>query len=77
MVDGVQKCQDLCRDLYSEDCQWFIYDRTTKDCRLFKGSMFLAEDCREVGYYRDPPIENCQDFWDANSGYDCYVRNSN
>ena len=35
--------------------------------------MFLAEDCREVGYFRDPAVEDCQDTWGADSEYGCYV----
>ena len=73
-VADVQTCQELCKDLYTDDCEWFIYDRTTKDCRLFQGSMFLAEDCREIGYYREPKIEDCEHLWDSDSENACYVR---
>jgi len=52
-VDGPQKCQAFCKDLYSNTCTWFMYDRTTKDCKLFSGSLDdLRADCNEIGYPR-------------------------
>ena len=37
--------------MYSPNCTWFLYDKTTLDCKLFDGPQenFYA-DCKEVGF---------------------------
>ena len=73
-IDGVQTCQAFCKDLYQGTCTWFMYDRTTHDCKLFNGSLNdLQTDCREVGYARDPGHGSCDTEFDSSSADGCYV----
>merc|ERR1711962_490835 len=59
-VSDAQKCQKLCKSLYHGTCNWFMFDRTTNDCMLFSGSLKdLQDDCREVGYAREPNHASC------------------
>jgi len=70
-VDGPQKCQAFCKDLYSNTCNWFMYDRTTKDCMLFSGSLNdLRADCNEIGYPREPSYDACDVVFSGDDG--CY-----
>jgi len=70
-VDGPQKCQAFCKDLYSNTCTWFMYDRTTKDCMLFSGSLNdLRADCNEIGYPREPSYDACDVVFSGDDG--CY-----
>ena len=73
-VDDVQTCQEFCKDLYSGTCDWFIFDRTTNDCKIFNGTVSdFKDDCREIGYSRDPPIAACDVVFDEMSENGCYV----
>jgi len=70
-VDGPQKCQAFCKDLYSSTCTWFMYDRTTNDCKLFSGSLDdLRADCNEIGYPREPSYDSCDVVFSGDDG--CY-----
>jgi len=70
-VDGPQKCQAFCKDLYSNTCTWFMYDRTTNDCKLFSGSLDdLRADCNEIGYPREPSYDSCDVVFSGDDG--CY-----
>ena len=71
---SVQVCQDFCKELYSNKCTWFIYDRTTNDCKLFSGSVnALKEDCRELGYMNEPSIDLCDAEFEVDSENGCLV----
>ena len=51
-----------------------MFDRTTNDCMLFSGSLNdLLDDCREVGYAREPSHELCDVVFQSNSSNGCYV----
>jgi len=72
-VDDAQTCQHFCNDLYPESCEWFMYDRTTNDCKLFKGSVSdLQDDCREYGYAVTPSTDQCIAAFDVGSDDECY-----
>ena len=73
MADA-QTCQRFCKDLYPTTCTWFMFDRTTSDCKLFKGSLTgLKDDCREQGYPVDPPYDQCEAIFDESSEVGCRV----
>jgi len=68
-----QTCQRFCNELYNGTCQWFMYDKTTKDCKLFSSSLNdLWNDCREVGYARLPDHELCDEMFLPDSSNGCY-----
>jgi hypothetical protein len=50
-IHSAEVCQWFCTDVYSPNCTWFLYDKTTLDCKLFDGPQenFYA-DCKEVGF---------------------------
>ena len=51
-----------------------MFDRTTNDCMLFSGSLKdLQDDCREVGYAREPNHASCDAVFPSNSSDGCYV----
>ena len=51
-----------------------MYDKTTKDCKLFSSSLNdLWNDCREVGYAREPDYELCNEMFPSDSSNGCYV----
>ena len=52
-----------------------MYDRTTKDCKLFSGSLDdLRADCNEIGYPREPSYDSCDVVFSGDDG--CYVSKS-
>ena len=51
-----------------------MYDRTTKNCKLFSSSPIdLWTDCEEVGYAREPNFDQCHVVFPADSPNACYV----
>ena len=53
-----------------------MYDRTTSDCKLFKGAVTdLQDDCREAGYAVTPAHNQCEAAFDVGSDNECYVSN--
>ena len=73
-ISGAQTCQRFCNELYNGTCQWFMYDKTTEDCKLFSSSLNdLWNDCREVGYAREPNHELCDEMFPSDSSNGCYV----
>ena len=73
-VSDVEKCQILCKNLYHATCEWFMYDRTTNDCLLFSGSLNdLKDDCREVGYAKEPNHASCNKLFPPIYPDGCYV----
>ena len=51
-----------------------MFDRTTNDCKLFKGSLTdLHNDCREVGYAVHPKYTECDKVFDVSSAQACFV----
>jgi len=72
-VSDAQTCQSFCKDLYRGSCAWFIFDRTTNDCKLFSGSLDdLRADCKEVGYAKEPNHSSCDTVFASNSSDGCY-----
>jgi len=72
-VSDAQTCQSFCKDLYRGSCAWFIFDRTTNDCKLFSGSLDdLRADCKEVGYAKEPNHSSCDTVFASNSSNGCY-----
>ena len=60
--------------MYNEVCNWFIFDRTTNDYKLFSGSLNdLHDDCNEVGYKKEPNHESCDAVFPPDSENGCYV----
>ena len=60
--------------MYAGTCQWFMFDGTTSDCKLFSSPLNdLWNDCREVGYAREPQYDLCDQVFSANSTNGCYV----
>ena len=55
-----------------------MFDRTTNDCMLFSGTLNdLLDDCREVGYAREPNHELCDVVFPSNFSNGCYVSTFN
>merc|ERR1712038_102982 len=72
-VSDAQTCQSFCKDLYRGSRAWFIFDRTTNDCKLFSGSLDdLRADCKEVGYAKEPNHSSCDTVFASNSSNGCY-----
>lgn len=72
-IQSIQICQWFCKEIYTANCTWFLYDRTTMDCKLFEGSLDdFQNDCSEIGYARDPSISDCPSAFDATSDNACY-----
>ena len=73
-IDDAKTCQKFCNELYPNTCTWFMFDRTTSDCRLFKGSLTeLEDDCREKGYPINPDYDECNTVLSTNTDEDCSV----
>ena len=73
-IADAQTCQSFCNELYNGVCTWFIFDRTTNDCKLFSGSLNdLRADCKEVGYAKEPDHNLCDDVFASDSENACYV----
>jgi len=72
-IADAQTCQSFCNELYNGVCTWFIFDRTTNDCKLFSGSLNdLRADCKEVGYAKEPDHNLCDDVFASDSENACY-----
>ena len=64
----------LCRNIYRKSCNWFMFDSTTNECKLFAGSLNdLKTVCREFGYQREPNYETCDAVFEPESAKGCYV----
>ena len=73
-IESAHVCQWYCREIYRNKCNWFLYDKKTKDCKLFEGSLMeLFDDCRENSYAIDPDFEQCQAVYSSDSEYACEV----
>ena len=73
-VEDAQTCQKFCNELYPTTCTWFMLDRTTSDCKLFKGALTdLNDDCRERGYSVTPDHTECDVVFEAESDDACSV----
>ena len=73
-IESAHVCQWYCREIYRNKCNWFLYDKKTKDCKLFEGSLMeLFDDCRENSYAIDPDFEQCQAVYSLDSEYACEV----
>lgn len=71
-IQNTPECQWFCKVIYESNCTWFLYDRTTKDCKLFEGSVDdFQNDCNERGYARNPPISECLASFDSGSDHAC------
>ena len=59
-VKSAKECQWYCSDIYNPTCTWFLYDKTTKDCKIFYGSEeSLYDDCKEFGFTKYPSLSDC------------------
>ena len=73
-VDGPQTCKNFCRDLYNETCNWFMYYRTSYDCKLYNASLNnLHRGCRELGHGKEPNHDSCNQVFEDLSSSGCYV----
>ena len=73
-IPNAETCQKFCKDLYNTTCRWFMFDKTTNDCKLFSGSLNdLVDDCKEIGYAREPSHTLCDVVFESNSSSGCYV----
>ena len=73
-IESAHVCQWYCREIYRNKCNWFLYDKKTKDCKLFEGSLMeLFDDCKENSYAIDPDFEQCQAVYSSDSEYSCEV----
>ena len=73
-IADAQTCQRFCNEVYYGKCQWFMYDKTVKDCKLFSSSLNdLWNDCREVGYAIEPDHKLCDEMFQYDSSNGCYV----
>ena len=51
-----------------------MFDKTTEDCKLFLSPLNdLWNDCREVGYAREPDHELCDEMFPSDSSNGCFV----
>ena len=51
-----------------------MFDRTTQDCKLFKGTgEDFEEDCQESGYLKEPSVDLCESTFDPDSDNGCFV----
>ena len=67
---GEDKCQQICREIYSDRCTFFIYDRQNELCELFDyDEEIYVESCSRVGGTPTPTLVECQ-----NSTDPCTVR---
>ena len=78
-IEDAKTCQKFCKELYPGTCVWFMYDRTTHDCKLFSGSLDdLQNDCQEIGYSVQPIFTECNTTFAVESEHACFVsRNQN
>ena len=76
-MEDAETCQMFCKDLYPGSCNWFIFDKTSNDCKLFRGSLAdFQNDCREIGYAVHPMYTECNTVFDEASDHACLVRTS-
>jgi len=69
-IQSAQVCQWFCSDIYAPNCTWFLYDKTTMDCKIFSAPLeLLHEDCQELGFSSSTPYWECTKEYDA-SGED-------
>jgi len=70
---NVQMCQRVCKEIYHERCTWFMFDRTSNDCKIFSGPINrLKEHCDEMGYLNGPSFEICDEVFEPESQNGCY-----
>ena len=71
-VNDIQTCQKFCLDMYGDICDWFVYNRTTKDCRVFRGALNDSlSSCNEVGYSIETDHSRCDVAFDSRFGSGC------
>jgi len=67
-----EMCQWFCRVIYGNKCTWFLYDKKSRECKLFDGSpMDFNNDCRQHGYSAQPDFTDCADVEAVGSGNEC------
>lgn len=72
-VQNVEECQWFCKEIYTANCTYFLYDRTTDECKLFDGLLEeFKDDCNEVGYANEPSHEDCDTTFDYAGENGCY-----
>ena len=67
---GQDYCQQICKEVYSDRCTFFIYDGLNELCELYDyAEENYAASCKRIGGRPTPTLEECQ-----NSPDPCVVR---
>ena len=73
-VKSAKECQWYCSEIYNPTCTWFLYDKTTKDCKIFFGAEeSLYDDCNEFGFTKYPSLSDCLPPFDSSNDKFCNV----
>ena len=73
-TDTAVHCQWFCSDYYARNCTWWIYDETTRYCKIFfEPQEELYDDCSELGFSVYPLFSECQTIVDAENNENCDV----
>ena len=69
---GQDYCQEICKEVYSDKCTFFIYDGLNELCELYDyAEENYAASCKRIAGRPTPTLEECQ-----NSPDPCVVRKS-
>ena len=67
-------CQWFCSEYYPGNCTWWMYDETTKYCKIFNEPQeMLYDNCFELGFSSYPPLSECLSIVDPINNTDCQV----
>ena len=67
---GQDYCQEICKEVYSDKCTFFIYDGLNELCELYDyAEENYAASCKRIAGRPTPTLEECQ-----NSPDPCVVR---
>ena len=69
-LPSAEDCQEYCRDIFTDVCTFFIYDRQQVFCQLFDYDPDVyASSCALIGGTPNPSLTECQESNDK-----CLVR---
>ena len=69
-LPSAEDCQEYCRDVFTDMCTFFIYDRQQVFCQLFDYDPDVyASSCALIGGTPNPSLTECQE-----SNDECLVR---
>ena len=69
-LPSAEDCQEYCRDVFTDVCTFFIYDRQQVFCQLFDNVPDIyASSCALIGGTPNPSLTECQE-----SNDECLVR---